>query len=135
MAGISAIRYAMRSSMPRGSPLAVFSQTRAMSVRHVVMFSFKDEVSDQQITALKADFDAMPSKIEVIKGHDSGIDIQLPSGQNHPTGKNRAFVWSCDFEDEAKYEEYATHPDHVAVLAKVKELMLPGSRAAIQYQR
>lgn len=110
------------------------SKERAMPVRHVVMFSFKEDVTQKQISALKADFDAMPGKIDAIKDSDSGLDIKLPSGQNHPSGKNRAFVWSCDFVDEVAYESYATHPDHVAVLAKVNDLAEPGTRAAIQYR-
>mmetsp|Transcript_24637 Transcript_24637/g.77996 ORF Transcript_24637/g.77996 Transcript_24637/m.77996 type:complete len:107 (+) Transcript_24637:122-442(+) len=106
-----------------------------MAVRHVVMFSFKEGVTDEQIVALKADFDAMPAKIPEIKDSLSGVDVKLPSGQNHPAGKNRDFYWSCDFTDEAAYEIYATHPDHVAVLAKVKEVIEPGTRAAIQFKK
>mmetsp|Transcript_12856 Transcript_12856/g.26038 ORF Transcript_12856/g.26038 Transcript_12856/m.26038 type:complete len:145 (+) Transcript_12856:71-505(+) len=111
------------------------AQVRCMAVRHVVMFNFKEGVAEDQIASLKADFDAMPSKIPVIQEHESGLDVKLPSGQTHPAGKNRDFFWSCDFADEGAYEAYATHPDHVAVLAKVKELMEPGTRAAIQYKR
>mmetsp|Transcript_23137 Transcript_23137/g.54141 ORF Transcript_23137/g.54141 Transcript_23137/m.54141 type:complete len:142 (+) Transcript_23137:52-477(+) len=121
--------------MQHAGMLARSAQVRCMAVRHVVVFSFKDSVAEQEIFALKAEFDAMPSKISAILGHESGLDMKLPSGQSHPAGKNRAFIWSCEFADEAAYETYAVHSAHVAVLAKAKELMEPGSRAAIQYER
>eukprot|EP00418_Pyrodinium_bahamense_P076808 CAMPEP_0179066070 /NCGR_PEP_ID=MMETSP0796-20121207/28790_1 /TAXON_ID=73915 /ORGANISM="Pyrodinium bahamense, Strain pbaha01" /LENGTH=155 /DNA_ID=CAMNT_0020763069 /DNA_START=49 /DNA_END=516 /DNA_ORIENTATION=+ len=129
-------RVPVSASQPAAnSDMVQLAQTRGMAVRHVVMFSFKDSVAEEQIVALKSAFDAMPKKISAIQEHESGLDLRLPSGQNHPAGKNRAFMWSCDFTDEEAYEAYATHPDHLAVLATVKELMEPGTRAAIQYKR
>eukprot|EP00419_Tripos_fusus_P012979 CAMPEP_0172668662 /NCGR_PEP_ID=MMETSP1074-20121228/9201_1 /TAXON_ID=2916 /ORGANISM="Ceratium fusus, Strain PA161109" /LENGTH=134 /DNA_ID=CAMNT_0013485329 /DNA_START=34 /DNA_END=438 /DNA_ORIENTATION=+ len=105
------------------------------SVKHVVMFGFREGITREQIVDLKADFDAMPSKISEILEHESGLDMELPSGQNHPAGKNREFIWTCKFQNEVAYEAYARHPDHLAVLAKVKDLAQPGTRAAIQYRK
>merc|ERR1712094_7927 len=70
-------------------------QARSL-VRHVVMFNFKEGVSEQQKVGIQAAFDAMPAKIPQIKGCKSGLDMLLASGRNHPAGKNRDFVWWCD---------------------------------------
>ncbi|CAK0893608.1 unnamed protein product [Prorocentrum cordatum] len=121
----------------RGGAAAGLAARRVQArglVRHVVMFGFRDGVTQQQKVDLKAAFDAMPGKIPQIRQHQTGLDSLLPSGRSHPAGKNRDFVWWCDFEDADAYEEYAGHPDHLAVLAQVKEVIEAGSRAAIQYE-
>ncbi|CAE8625885.1 unnamed protein product [Polarella glacialis] len=105
-----------------------------MPVRHIVMFGVKEDTSEEQMAALKEGLLALPGKIDVIKSHQWGLDLKLPSGQNHPGGKNRTVMWSADFDDAEAFEVYAAHADHVAVINTcIKPIMEPGTRAAIQY--
>eukprot|EP00747_Dinoflagellata_sp_TGD_P207993 gnl/TRDRNA2_/TRDRNA2_81517_c0_seq1.p1 gnl/TRDRNA2_/TRDRNA2_81517_c0~~gnl/TRDRNA2_/TRDRNA2_81517_c0_seq1.p1 ORF type:complete len:127 (-),score=17.04 gnl/TRDRNA2_/TRDRNA2_81517_c0_seq1:206-532(-) len=104
-------------------------------VRHCVMFGIKEGVTDEQIAAVRACMEAMPGKISEIKSWEFGLDLKLESGQNHPAGKNRGIFWHADFDDADAYEVYAKHPVHVECIGKIKEIMEPGTRAAIQYAR
>mmetsp|Transcript_125688 Transcript_125688/g.268190 ORF Transcript_125688/g.268190 Transcript_125688/m.268190 type:complete len:108 (+) Transcript_125688:75-398(+) len=107
-----------------------------MPVRHVVMFGVKEEATEEQLQTLREGLLSLPQKIEAIKGHELGFDLKLPSGQSHPAGKNRACMWTADFDSEADYEAYAAHAAHIEVINTcIKPIMEPGSRAAIQYKR
>eukprot|EP00451_Oxyrrhis_marina_P001137 CAMPEP_0204271594 /NCGR_PEP_ID=MMETSP0468-20130131/20420_1 /ASSEMBLY_ACC=CAM_ASM_000383 /TAXON_ID=2969 /ORGANISM="Oxyrrhis marina" /LENGTH=107 /DNA_ID=CAMNT_0051247307 /DNA_START=43 /DNA_END=366 /DNA_ORIENTATION=+ len=107
-----------------------------MPVRHIVMFTVQDEATEAQIGELTSGLLALPEKIPEIKGHELGVDMKLPSGQAHPAGKNRSIAWTADFDNDADYETYAAHPDHVACIKeKIAPIIVPGTRAAIQYVR
>mmetsp|Transcript_2041 Transcript_2041/g.3069 ORF Transcript_2041/g.3069 Transcript_2041/m.3069 type:complete len:105 (-) Transcript_2041:52-366(-) len=100
------------------------------------MFGVKEDATQEQIQAVTDGLLALPGKIPQIKSYEVGVDLKLPSGQNHPAGKNRVIVWTADFASEADYEVYGGHPDHVACITNfIKPIMAPGSRAAIQYRR
>eukprot|EP00933_Yihiella_yeosuensis_P074190 TRINITY_DN83024_c0_g1_i1.p1 TRINITY_DN83024_c0_g1~~TRINITY_DN83024_c0_g1_i1.p1 ORF type:complete len:237 (-),score=49.16 TRINITY_DN83024_c0_g1_i1:142-852(-) len=105
-----------------------------MAVRHVVTFGIKEGTTVGQIESLKKGLLGLPGSIPQITGHDLGFDLKLPSGQNHPAGKNRFVIWSADFASDADYEVYASHQAHVQVINDfIKPIMEPGTRAAIQY--
>jgi len=101
-----------------------------MAVRHVVMFQLKDLADSVK---LKASLEDMATKIPTIKAYTFGADAGLtdPSG---PAGPNRSVVWTADFASKEDYVAYSTHPDHVTVIGQIKELMVPGTRAAIQHE-
>jgi 5'-methylthioadenosine phosphorylase len=103
-------------------------------VRHIVMFGFKESATASQIQACKDGLLGMSSKIPVIKGLEIGEDLQLPSGQKHPAGKNRSLALIVDFDSKEDYEEYAAHKDHQQVIRElIAPIMADGSRAAIQF--
>eukprot|EP00928_Gymnodinium_smaydae_P018648 TRINITY_DN17106_c0_g1_i1.p1 TRINITY_DN17106_c0_g1~~TRINITY_DN17106_c0_g1_i1.p1 ORF type:complete len:135 (+),score=22.67 TRINITY_DN17106_c0_g1_i1:50-406(+) len=111
------------------------SAPAAKGVKHIVMFGIKDDAAPEQVDSMKRCILGMPGKIPAIKQYEYGSDLLLPSGQSHPSGKNRAVSWSATFENEAAYEEYAKHPDHVNCIKNfIAPVILPGSRAAIQYR-
>ncbi|CAK0849663.1 unnamed protein product [Prorocentrum cordatum] len=104
---------------------------QSSGVKHVVMFGVKelqdavdtdvslarkDDTTAEQMDAVKRCLVDMPGKIKQIKSCEYGADLNLPSGQSHPSGKNRAITFSATFASEAGYEEYATHPAHVACI-------------------
>lgn len=98
------------------------------------MVSLKEDSSDDDLARVKAGFLSLPKDISVIKTYELGQDIELPSGQNHPAGKNRALSWTLTFDSAEDYEMYNTHPKHQAFLKDIlKPVLLPNSRAAIQY--
>mmetsp|Transcript_86326 Transcript_86326/g.239388 ORF Transcript_86326/g.239388 Transcript_86326/m.239388 type:complete len:108 (-) Transcript_86326:129-452(-) len=106
-----------------------------MPVTHIVMFGFTDATTPEQAQACKDALLAMPAEIGCIKAIKVGEDLKLPSGQNHPAGKNRSLVGIVEFDSAEAYEEYAVHPAHLKVIAEyIKPIMEPGTRSAIQFE-
>jgi Stress responsive A/B Barrel Domain len=104
-------------------------------IKHVVMFNFKDETSNDTIQAIKDGLLNLPKEINLIQDYELGVDMLLESGQKHPAGKNRLLCWSCTFDTVDDYETYSNHPVHTQLLENyIKPNLLPASRAAIQYQ-
>lgn len=103
-------------------------------VKHVVMFSLKAEATKAQAQDIRESLLALPSKIPEIKNYELGVDLLLEGGQNHPAGKNRAIAWVATFESQQDYEKYDVCEAHKEFLTKLKPLVEPGSRAAIQYE-
>ena len=105
-----------------------------MPVKHIVMVSLKEESTDEERALVKAGFLGLPEQISAIKTYELGQDLKLESGQNHPAGKNRVLSWTLTFDSADDYETYNSHPAHQAFLKDIlKPVLLPGSRAAIQY--
>ena len=110
-------------------------RTMSSFVKHVVMFNFKEETSTDTIQAIQDGLLNLPKEIAFIKDYELGVDMLLESGQKNPAGKNRLLSWSCTFLNADDYESYCIHPIHVEfVNTLIKPNLLPGSRAAIQYQ-
>ena len=86
-----------------------------MSLRHVVMFTWKDEASAEQITEIEQAFAALPSKIDTIQDFEWGTDI---SGGERTKGFTHCFVVS--FKDEEGLAAYAPHPAHQEFVALMK---------------
>lgn len=95
-------------------------------VRHVVMFTFKDGVTESQIEAYAAAIRNLPSVIPQIRDYKLGRDIGVNPG-------NFAMVVCGDFDSAADYIAYRDHPEHQRV---IKEIGLPiiAQRAAVQFE-
>ena len=55
-------------------------------LRHVVMFGFNDNLTEQQVQEIEEAFCALPSQIEEVKGFEWGTDCSpegLQQGQTH----------------------------------------------------
>lgn len=98
------------------------------------MFGVKETAEASQIAAVRQGLLALPQHISTIVSYELGTDLELPSGQCHPAGKNRSIAWSCCFRKVEDYEAYAVHEQHKAVLAEIAKIIEPGTRAAIQYE-
>ena len=79
------------------------------SLRHVVMFSFKEGSSAEQITVVKDAFAALPQKIPQIKSFEWGTNN---SPENLAQGYTHCFFLS--FASEKDRALYLPHPDHKA---------------------
>lgn len=82
---------------------------------HIVMFAFKDENKEANLTQVKGMLEALPSKIESLKRMEVGIDI----------GKSeRSFdlVLTSTFVDQEGLSAYAIHPAHLEVVNVIKEV-------------
>ncbi len=77
-------------------------------VKHIVLFSYKKEASDEQLTALHEKFSTLPSLIPEILSFESGKDVSV---ENRHHGFTDAYVVS--FAGEKERDSYLTHPHHV----------------------
>jgi hypothetical protein len=98
-------------------------------IRHVVLFKFKEGVAQEDIDEFIRQAKLMPNLIKEIKTFEIGYDLGLGKapGSNHPVSIVASFKSSKD------YLTYATHPEHLKVVALVKPLMTEvGGRSACQ---
>lgn len=94
--------------------------------RHVVMFRWNDEVTDEQLVATSAALDALPAAIEQIVEYRHGPDQQLADG-------NFDYVVVADFASVDDYLVYRDHPEHRRLIAEhITERV--AQRAAAQYE-
>lgn len=85
--------------------------------------------------ALKQGLLDLPKKVDGFVGYELGVDLKLVGGQNHPAGKNRSIVWSAWFANVSDYDRYNDSHEHMEVVnTLIKPIIVPGSRAAIQYE-
>lgn len=78
-------------------------------LRHVVMFGFKPDVSQEQVKEVEDAFSALPSQIDLIKGYEWGTDCS-PEGLQQ--GLTHCFF--VTFHSEADRDAYLIHPAHQA---------------------
>lgn len=79
------------------------------TVRHVVLFKFKDGTTPEQVKAIEADFRALPSKIPDIAGFEWGTNC---SPENLAQGFTHCFFLT--FTSAAARDAYLPHPAHKA---------------------
>jgi len=93
-------------------------------ILHIVLFKWKDGVSEAQIRALDAAMAKLPAAIPQVKSLHWGSDVRFRDG-------NADWGLAALFEDQAGWQAYQVHPEHQAV---VQNMVVPllASRTAIQ---
>ena len=86
--------------------------------RHVVCFKFKDEATENQITAIEKAFTALPSKINSITDYEWGTNV---SPENLAQGYTHCFIVS--FKDKKGLEAYLPHKDHKAFVEQLLPIL------------
>ncbi|MDR1895929.1 MAG: Dabb family protein [Prevotellaceae bacterium] len=86
-------------------------------LKHVVLFDFNDDLSDEQVREIETAFVNMPAQIEAIKTFEWGTDIQTEKTATHPF--THCFVFG--FESEEGLKTYVDHPAHKKVGEMVKD--------------
>lgn len=83
-------------------------------VRHVVVFDYADDASDEQIREITDAFRALQDEIPGILSFEHGVN-------NSPEGLNQSYthVYVLTFESVAARDAYLPHPEH----AKFGELL------------
>lgn len=78
-------------------------------LRHVVMFKFKEDTSEDDIRKVQEAFSALPSKIPQIASYEWGTN-------NSPEGLDKGFthIFFLTFKSEEDRAVYLPHPDHKA---------------------
>jgi len=95
-------------------------------LRHTVLFTWADGVTDEQVDAMAAVLDARVAPIDTIGEYRHGRDLGLTDG-------NADYAIVADFANQSDYIVYRDHPDHVAVIAEsIKPLI--AQRMAVQYE-
>jgi hypothetical protein len=99
-----------------------------MGFRHVVMFRFAPDATDEQRAALARGLDTMPAATGAIDpthyrhGPDLGIS---PASWD--------YVVVADFASAERFRAYRDHPDHRTLIRDVVEPAV-AERASVQYE-
>lgn len=80
---------------------------KAKILRHVVLFKFKEEVSEAEVEEVVKAFGALPGKIDQIKDFEWGTDVSV---EDKSEGFTHGFVVS--FDSKEGRDEYLPHPAH-----------------------
>lgn len=90
---------------PASNPMIEKSKT----LRHVVLFKFKEGTSEEELKAIEASFAGLPAKIPEIVDFEWGTN-------NSPEGLDKGFThcFFVSFSNEKGREAYLPHPDHKA---------------------
>lgn len=86
----------------------------ASTLKHVVLFKFKDGLSDEQIAELIEGYKALPGKIEHMKHFEYGADVSI---ENLHQGYTHCFITTfADASGRDAYIPHQAHKDYVEVL-------------------
>ena len=99
-------------------------------VKHVIIWTLKEEYSDAEKAKIKAD---MKESLEALKGVIPGlIDIKLYT-EPLPSSKNAEVLLDTTFENEEALKSYAVHPVHVEA-ANTKVRPFVSGRSCMDYE-
>ncbi len=103
------------------SMMHITAQTNTMKeklLRHVVLFSFKEGSTDEQIKKVTDAFAALPQKIPQVKTFEWGTN-------NSPENLNQGFThcFLAGFASEADRAIYLPHPAHLAFVEILKPVL------------
>lgn len=82
------------------------------SLRHVVMFTFREDASREAVDAVVADFGRLPAEIPGIAAFEWGTNVS-------PEGLNDGFThcFTLTFGSNEDRDVYLVHPAHTAFVA------------------
>jgi len=94
-----------------------------MGIRHVVVVKWSEGVTPDQVEAIQAELQKLPSLISNILAYNVGADLNAVAG-------NADFGITADFATISDFQVYASHPEHLRVVAMMKPLI--AQRSAVQ---
>jgi Stress responsive A/B Barrel Domain len=95
--------------------------------RHVALFRWTAESTDEQRSAVASALAELPGIIPELRDYRFGSDAGLDPGRNFD------FAVVADVESVDDYRVYSSHPAHVRVLTELLRPIL-ADRAAVQYE-
>ncbi|HTP17006.1 MAG TPA: Dabb family protein [Streptosporangiaceae bacterium] len=95
-------------------------------IRHVVLFSWTAEATDEQKQRVLAELQTLPPLMTGLRSYHAGPDAGLSEG-------NFDFAVTADFDDADSYRAYRDHPAHRAVIERAIT-PIRQDRAAVQVQ-
>lgn len=84
-------------------------------IKHVVLMQFKKESDEKKFSDLETALGALPGAIPEIKSYEFGLDV---------IRSERSFDFGliAVVEDLDALKRYQNHPDHLKVVAQIKDL-------------
>ena len=95
-------------------------------IRHVVLFTWKPEATEEQKQAVHAELAKMPPAIDVIRAYKYGPDAGI-----NPA--NSDYVVVADFDNLAGYLAYRENKEHQKIVETFVQPIV-GARGAVQYE-
>lgn len=81
-------------------------------IRHVVLMTWKNPITDEQLARVNEAFAAMPERVPGIVNSSFGPDLALFPG-------NADYQLVLDFESEDDFKNYVAHPAHAELMESV----------------
>ncbi|MBO0831045.1 MAG: Dabb family protein [Actinobacteria bacterium] len=95
-------------------------------IRHVVVFTWDDGMTDELEQQLAAELTGLAPKLSGLRAYHAGPDVGLVEG-------NFDFAVVGDFEDVASYVAYRDHPEHQDIVGRLSRPHTK-ARAAVQFE-
>jgi heme-degrading monooxygenase HmoA len=95
-------------------------------IRHVVLFTWDDEMTDELERQFAAELTALAPKLKGLLSYHAGPDLGLVEG-------NFDFAVVADFEDAESYLGYREHPEHQEIIGRLSRPHAK-TRASVQYE-
>jgi len=112
-------KIALSLTIMMASVLSLSAQTTSNTLRHVVLFKFKDGAKPEDVRKIEDAFRALPSKVTLIKDFEWGTNV---SPENLNQGLTHCFyVTFTSDKDRDAYLIHPAHKDFVALLGPVLE--------------
>jgi len=86
-------------------------------LKHVVLMRFRKDVGPEEIRSMEDDLRRLPEVISEIVSYDFGCDIR--------SERSYDFGVVSTFQNVDALKRYLIHPEHMAVLRKVRNLSSP----------
>ena len=94
-------------------------------VKHLVMWKFKSDVTEEQIQQMKSMLEALVEKVPSLVSMSAGRDFSRKA-------RSWDFAICTEFKSQEGLSEYATHPEHVKVAEYIGSLVTEA--AAVDYE-
>ena len=95
-------------------------------IRHVVMFRWTAEATEEQRQQVAAELRRLPALLPMLRAYHVGPDLGLAGG-------NFEFAVVADLDDLEGYQAYRDNPEHREIIAKFIQ-PIAAQRAAVQYE-
>jgi hypothetical protein len=95
-------------------------------IRHVVLFTWDDEMTDELERQIAAELTALAPKLAGVRAYTAGPDAGL-------VDDNFDFAVVADFDDAASYIAYRDHPEHQDIIRRLTRPHIT-RRAAVQFK-
>jgi hypothetical protein len=95
-------------------------------IRHVVLFTWDDEMTDNLEGQFAAELTALAPTLPGVLSYHAGPDVGLVEG-------NFDFAVVADFENAESYLGYRDHPEHQDIIGRLSRPHLR-TRASVQYE-
>lgn len=98
-----------------------------MSLRHIVLIRFENDVTDEQVAAFARGLDGLPGAISQIRSYEHGRDAGIRSG-------SWDYGLIAEFDSPEDFTSYVNHPAHQQL---VDELLNPisATRTSVQFHK